>query len=798
MSDALCGMFAGDHPIPLTGVEMQAQIIGRGARVKVIQNFLNVEDKAIEAIYKFPLPEGAAICGFRALIDDRIVIGEIEDRETAFALYDKALTKGDGAYLLDEERPNIFTLSVGNLPPGKKAAIELEYATLIETNGRETRFFLPTTISPRYVPVDMPEGNDIPLDEIINPPFQLQVPYGLSISITVHGSDQIESIQSPSHPVNIAFPHGEAPSLDRNIVVTFAGEKAEMDRDFILTVLYRQAFSNRACWCRYQDETFLQVDLCDNTEDKLKNVDETTKTEPREIVFVLDCSGSMGGSSIGQAKKAIDILLKALPQDSFFNIYRFGSTFEKRFPESVPYNEANIKAALPYIAAIDADLGGTGLFKPLKDLYKSQPVKGCKRHIILITDGEIGNEDQVMKLIKKGLGHTVLHTVGIGYGSNEYLIRQAARTAGGTCEFVAPGERIELKVLRMFEKIVSCAVYNLQVNLDKDIDQAPEHPFLLRGEALTILLKTRVDAILPEKLTVSGTSDKSDHCWNIPLTEISGKEELLPVLWARERIRDLEESADTDRGSRQFERKEGQLTKEIIAISKKYGVISRETSYVAIEKRPSAGAEDHEIVLRKVPVMLTKGWGGLVKESVQQYSVIQSPAVSYSLSRPAYFRRDKQALPIPFDHTTSTCDSDDSDMEMPSFLRRGSLRSSASSISGTPADEDMLTHILSCQWSQGGFIWTKELEEMIGLTREYLRAMADKMIVTKDCDKYLLLSTMLIMEILERKFAHEKSSWLAIIEKSHVWLHAELRRCQPSIDGVDLESWIRERHYEVK
>jgi Ca-activated chloride channel family protein len=787
-------MFAGDHPIPLTGVEMQAQIIGRGARVKVIQNFLNVEDKAIEAIYKFPLPEGAAICGFRALIDDRIVIGEIEDRETAFALYDKALTKGDGAYLLDEERPNIFTLSVGNLPPGKKAAIELEYATLIETNGRETRFFLPTTISPRYVPVDMPEQEGIPIKEIINPPFQLQVPYGLSISITVHGADQIESIQSPSHPINIAFPQEGTGSPDHNIIVTFAGEKAAMDRDFILTVLYRQAFSNRACWCRYQDDIFIQVDLCENAGENLKNVDEATKTESREIVFVLDCSGSMEGSSIGQARKAIDILLKALPQDTLFNIYRFGSTYEKIFPTCVPYIEENLKAALSYVADINADLGGTEIFEPLKDLYKSPPARGSKRHIILITDGEIANEDQIIKLIKTGVGHTVLHSVGIGYGSNEYLISQAARTAGGACEFVAPGERIEPKVLRLFEKIASCSVRDIHVYLDSDIDQAPAHPFLLQGEAVTILLKTSEGSFLPEKLTVSGTTGKGDRHWEIPMLGASGNDMPIPVLWAKEKIRDIEEFADTEEGSRQLERKKEQRTKNIIAISRKYGVISRETSYVAVEKRPPANAEDQEIVLRKVPVMLTKDWGGIPIESGESCRICQPAGVFASLNRPAFFSIVKQALFMPF--SPSTRDEDDADLEIPTFLRRESSVST-SSISSSAVNEEELITILSCQQSQGGFIWSKELAEMFGLSREYLCEMAEKIAVTANCDKYMLFYTMLTIELLERKFSNDKSSWRAIVEKSMSWLNAELQRCQPSIDGLDLESWIRERYYDL-
>jgi Ca-activated chloride channel homolog len=149
----LSGLFGkNSEPIPLMGVRVKGDILGRGARVKIGQRFRNGEEKAIEAVYKFPLPENDAICGFRALIDGRRIEGSVEEREKAFELYDKALTHGDGGYLLDEERPNIFTLLVGNLKPGAEAVVEIEYVTLLDMEGEKVRFFLPTTISPPICP----------------------------------------------------------------------------------------------------------------------------------------------------------------------------------------------------------------------------------------------------------------------------------------------------------------------------------------------------------------------------------------------------------------------------------------------------------------------------------------------------------------------------------------------------------------------------------------------------------------------------------------------------------------------
>ncbi|MGQ9653955.1 MAG: VIT domain-containing protein [Thermodesulfobacteriota bacterium] len=143
--------------VPLLGVAVQGEILGRSAKVRVSQRFRNEEERPLEAVYKFPLPEGAAVCGFQARVDGRVIRGEVEERDKAFEMYDKALAKGEGGYLLDQERPNVFTMSVGNLNPGTEVLVQVDYIALSDMDGASLRFFLPTTISPRYIPDHMPE-----------------------------------------------------------------------------------------------------------------------------------------------------------------------------------------------------------------------------------------------------------------------------------------------------------------------------------------------------------------------------------------------------------------------------------------------------------------------------------------------------------------------------------------------------------------------------------------------------------------------------------------------------------------
>ncbi|MBM3175986.1 MAG: hypothetical protein FJZ93_09790 [Chloroflexi bacterium] len=165
-----CGLLTKESvAIPLIGVEVNGVITGRSAKVKVKQHFVNRDTSPVEAVYKFPLPESGAVCGFKAMIGDKIWEGGIEERNKAFKLYDEALAEGHGAYLLDEERPNIFTLSLGNLNPNTSAIIEIDYVIMLDTYGQEVRFFLPTTISPRYVPDGMEDDGGISVSDIVNP-----------------------------------------------------------------------------------------------------------------------------------------------------------------------------------------------------------------------------------------------------------------------------------------------------------------------------------------------------------------------------------------------------------------------------------------------------------------------------------------------------------------------------------------------------------------------------------------------------------------------------------------------------
>ncbi len=457
---------------------------------------------------------------------------------------------------------------------------------------------LPTTISPRYLPKDTPDEDGIPVTDRIHPEYAAAVPYGLSLEMAVHDAASIASVESPSHAIRLDM--GKDP-----LVVHLASDAVRMDRDFVLTLTRRDSSQGRAYRFGDGEYTFVQLDL-------LPPVVDTVGTREREVTFLLDCSGSMQGDSIEQAKKALRICLKALPAGCPFNIVRFGSSFESMFPQAKRYDVDSLRQALAYLDRVDADLGGTEVLPPLARILGMKVAEGGRREVVLLTDGEVGNEAVVMKLIKENAGTTRFFAVGIGAGPNQHLIKGLARAGLGASEFIFPGERIEPKVLRIFQRLTEQPVGTPRISWKAaGADAAPAAPTLFQGTPTSVFARCR--GAVPDTLDVSVDIAGTPVTWTVPVVDAGQGRLPIPTLWARERIRDLEESkvALGSRGSRQARAKTTGWKDEVIAISRQYGVLSESTSYVAVEEREEKDKTTGDLVLRKVPSLVTVGWHGI-------------------------------------------------------------------------------------------------------------------------------------------------------------------------------------------
>ena len=587
--------------VPLVGVSVRAEIRDYACRVVLSQRFRNDETQPIEAVYKFPLDEGAAVCGFEVEIDGRVIRGRVEEREKAFEAYDEAMTAGYGAYLLDEERADVFTASVGNLPPGKEAVLRLTTVSELPLEGDAIRFTLPTTIAPRYAPAADLQGVGESEADRVSPPYALQVPYGLTLEVDVQTTAPVRSVESPSHPVAVTIESGRA-------TVRLSGREAALDRDVVLKITLAETHAPRAVVERAPDgRAYALVSFRPKLE---------TGLAPAEVIFVVDRSGSMQGASIAEAQNALQLSLRSLRPGCFFNVVGFGSRFGSLFPQSRAYDDASLAEATKHVKALDADLGGTEILQALEHVLGAEPKPGLPRQVFVLTDGEVSNTDAVIDLARRHAAHARIFTFGIGAAASHHLVQGLARAGEGEAEFIAPGERIEAKVLRQLSRALAPALSDVKVEWGGlSAEQAPHEvpPVFADGR---VLLFAKLDKPEAATVTLRAVAREGPVSFALPLEPASAAEgTLVGTLWARRMIRDLEESRSElhpRRGSRQARAvglKDEKVKAAIVSLGTTWSLASRHTSFVAVEERETPTQGDAQ--LRKVPVAITSGWHGL-------------------------------------------------------------------------------------------------------------------------------------------------------------------------------------------
>jgi Ca-activated chloride channel family protein len=601
------------HPIALAGVSVDAEISLLCARVAVTQRYVNRETTPIEAIYVFPLDEGAAVHGFEAVVDGALIVGEVKEREDAFARYDEALEQGHGGFLLDLERPDVFQASVGNVLPGKEVLLKIVYVSELTMEGSKVRFTVPTTVSPRYAPPADRAGVGRSDAEALNPPVAWQVPYGLGLTARVAMPGPIARVESPSHPVSVAM-HGSTAT------VTLSQHETALDRDFVLSV-EAAGLDRPQAWVERGDDGSERIAIA------FVPSFEAGASTPGEIIFLVDRSGSMDGPAIQQVRNALQLCLRSMVPGCAFNVFGFGSTHDRLFPSSTAYDERSLTKASDHVEGLEANLGGTEILPALKAVLEQPPHGSLPRQVVVLTDGEVTNTDAVLALAAAHAGRARIFTFGIGASASHHLVRGLARAGGGIAEFIHPGERIEPKVVRQFGRLLSPALTDVRLDWGGlDVTQAPScvPPVFSGGRLLMYgLLKQSIGSTKPAaRLSAHGPSGPLRFDVTID-ADAATSGTTIGALAARARIRELEESPAwiNQRGSRQSARKAGVASQEIIALSLRYGVISRETSFVAIEHRDTPVPGD--IQLRRIPIALAAGWGGM-----REGSPIAAPAAA--------------------------------------------------------------------------------------------------------------------------------------------------------------------------
>ena len=583
--------------IALRGVHVVSSLAGMSQRTTVEQTFLNMERREIEAIYTFPLPDNAAVCHFEVITGEKVLTGAIEEAEKAIDQYEKAISDGHGAFMMDQHRPDVFSVRVGNLKPRQAVTIRLTYVAKLEVVDRVIRLAFPTTVAPRYATATGMDPWKAAMDaEDLNPPHHLWVPYGLTLDVYIDLAQSVRGITSPSHALQT---HQEGSSWH----VTLQDGATPMDRDIIVELSLQEDTEPRVeVASREENDAFAAVTFVPVLE-----MDEG-EPSPADVVFVLDCSGSMQGRSITQATRALELCLRSLREGDTFNICRFGSTFELMWRDSRHYSQQTLLQALEYLNRVDADMGGTEILQPLQAvLRKAAAGEAVPRDVILLTDGEVSNEPGIIDLARQRSWWNRIFAFGIGSAASSHLVRSLARVTKGAAEFISDNEPIEEKVLRTFSRLGSPQVSDVHVDWDgAQVHQAPTTcPPIFDGDAMSVW--ARISGSLPEKVTLHCNTPTGPRSWTVPVTRVTGAD-VIGSMWARQEIEQLEDKVTEGVAGGE---PSSALVKQMVELSKEFTLLCSKTSFVAVEHRSLEERTSGHPEIRRVPVQLARNWHGV-------------------------------------------------------------------------------------------------------------------------------------------------------------------------------------------
>ncbi|XP_034023838.1 von Willebrand factor A domain-containing protein 5A-like [Thalassophryne amazonica] len=404
-----CGLLtANKQPVPLKSVAVEVEVRDHVATVVSTLHYENKEDKPIEAVFVFPLPGDAAVCHFSAKIGQTQIVAEVREKQKAREEYDDALSSGQQAFLLEEseQSPDIFTLSVGSLPPGESASIRLEYVTELAVQADDgLRFCLPAVLNPRY----QPQGSEGASVQVTSVPVSL-VPYSLSFSAKVSSPRPILKVESNCSLDPLQYINTEQTQATVKLA---AGHK--FDRDVELLIYYKDAHQPTAVVEAGQASAKPGTLMGDpvvmlSLYPEFPQGVMSSVASCGEFVFLLDRSGSMDcrmnesdscQTRITSARDTLLLLLKSIPVGCYFNIYSFGSRYEYIFPKSVEYSQQTMDEALKKVENMGADMGGTEILQPIKHIFSQPCIPNQPRQLFVFTDGEVGNTKEVINQVKK-------------------------------------------------------------------------------------------------------------------------------------------------------------------------------------------------------------------------------------------------------------------------------------------------------------------------------------------------------------------------------------------------------------
>ncbi|MFN2360452.1 MAG: marine proteobacterial sortase target protein [Marinobacter sp.] len=594
----------------LLNTDYQVTVSGLIADTRLRQSFRNTSQQWREGVFVFPLPQNASVYGMTMTAGERVIVGEIHEKQEAKRQYTKAKEEGRKVARVDQQRPNLFTTRMANIPPGETITVELQYQQAVRYQSGEFELRLPTTLTPRYMPGQaldnqpaqwsggwaMPTTH-VPDADQISPFTVLPEDVGpdshrATIALDINAGLPVSRVSSPSHRVTSTWngntvavaPESDAVLMDRDLVVRWAPARG---MEPSAAVFHEQ----------WQGEDYLLALMVPGV--------NSGQRMPRDLVFVIDTSGSMAGESIRQARQSLLRGLDTLGPDDRFNVIQFNSQTHALFMDAVPANGNNIARARRYVQGLNAN-GGTEMAPALDTALEDSGNRGEEstarvRQVVFITDGAVGNEAALFSRISSRLGRSRLFTVGIGSAPNMHFMREAARYGRGTYTAISDLSDVKRPLDELLRMMEAPVLTDILVSWPGQVTDAFPGRIgdLFRGEPMVQVVRG-----LPAdgELEVAGRMpDGSQWQQSVRLDQAApGKG--LHRHWAKQKIDSLMDSGLTGRV-------DGQVQAEVVSLGLKHQLMTKYTSFLAQEKTPSRPAEE-TLTTDNVPTLLPAGSQG--------------------------------------------------------------------------------------------------------------------------------------------------------------------------------------------
>jgi Ca-activated chloride channel family protein len=602
-------------PLPLKHTDVKGRVCGYIATVEVTQQFQNPFSEKIEAVYVFPLPDNAAVNEFIMVIGDRRIRGIIRERQEAEEIYREARRQGHVASLLTQERPNIFTQKVANIEPGKQIDVNIKYFNTLAYADGWYEFVFPMVVGPRFNPPGSTDGvgavgrgsrgvsGQSTEVQYLKP--NERSGHDISLAVEIDAGVKIEEVACSSHAIK----------KDNDGSEKVRVQLSELDnipnKDFVLRFkVAGDTVKSALVTHRDQRGRVADVPSANRGQDALDTRGFFTlmlyppedlkqlKRAPMEMVFVLDCSGSMNGQPIAKAKDAIKRALRKLEPDDTFQVIQFSMSASKFGRDCVPATPDNIRRAIEYVDKLQGE-GGTMMIEGIKAALDFPHDPRRFRLVSFLTDGYIGNETEILGEIHQRLGSARIFSFGVGSSVNRYLLDRMAKLGKGAVAYLGPGDSGAEVVDLFYDRISHPALTDVQIDWgDLDVmDVYPRRiPDLFVGRP--IVVTGRFKGQKGTAIRIAGRVGEYEKEIRIPV-KFDGRSTHpgIACVWARKRIEDLATQATYNASS--------SLPHEIKQTALEYGLMSAYTAFIAVDSTQTT-AGDHGVTVA-VPVPVPEG-----------------------------------------------------------------------------------------------------------------------------------------------------------------------------------------------